>query len=203
MRFIALILALASSAFAAPPAKRDVVVFVGDSLTAGYGLSPEEAYPALIQRRWEEQGLPWKVRNAGVSGATTADALHNLDWTLTDDVRLVFVAIGANDGLRGLPVAAAKKNIAAILEAARRRGAKVALAGMRVPSNYGPAYTQAFQAMYPALAKAHRVKLLPFLLEGIALDPKYTIEDGMHPNAAGQRLIAERVLAFLKKEGLP
>jgi acyl-CoA thioesterase-1 len=193
-------LLLAAAALAAPAKK--TVLFLGDSLTAGYGVSPEEAYPALIDEDWRKRGLPLEARDAGVSGATTADALSNLDWTLTPDVKLVFLEIGANDGLRGLPVASAQKNIGAIIEACRKKRIPVALAGMKVPPNYGAAYSKAFEAMYPKLAKKYRVKLMPFLLEGVAGDPKLTQPDGLHPTAEGHKRIAADVETFLEKNKL-
>lgn len=191
---------LAGRLCSAADAPRNVVLFLGDSLTAGYGVAPEEAYPALLDERWKKEGLALVARNAGVSGATTEDAAADLDWTLTPDVRLVFLAIGANDGLRGLPVDKARRNIAAIIEACRKRHIEVVLAGMKIPPNYGAAYSRSFEAIYPRLAQKYRLKLLPFLLEGVAGDPKLNIEDGLHPNADGHKIIADRLEAFFKKE---
>jgi acyl-CoA thioesterase I len=193
-------LLLFSLVCAAP--KRDVVLFVGDSLTAGYGLSPEEAYPALLEKRWRKDGVPLRARNAGVSGATTAGTLENLDWSLAEDVKLVFLCIGANDGLRGLDLEKSRANIAAIVKKARAKGLPVVLAGMKLPPNYGRDYARRFAAVYPAVASEQKLKLLPFLLEGVAGDPKLNLGDGIHPNAAGHRVVARRVDDFLKKEGL-
>lgn len=189
-------------AFWAPAAEPPVVLFLGDSLTAGYGLSAAEAYPALLQKRWEKRGLPWKARNAGVSGATTAGTLESLSWNLTPDVKLVFLAIGANDGLRGLPAAQTRKNIAAIIERCRAAGARVILAGMKIPPNYGEEYSAAFEKNYAALAARYKLKLLPFLLEGVAGRRDKNLDDGIHPNADGHELIAGRVDAFFTKEKL-
>jgi acyl-CoA thioesterase-1 len=195
------VLALLLAAAVAVPQK-NVVLFLGDSLTAGLGVAPEEAYPALLAQDWRKRGVPLAARNAGVSGATTADALAQLDWTLTDDLRLVFLEIGANDGLRGLPVAQAARNIAAILERCRKKGIPVALAGMKLPPNYGRAYAEAFERMYPRLAKRYHVKLMPFLLEGVAGDAKLNQADGLHPTADGHKIVARNVEAFLRKEKL-
>lgn len=192
-----LLLALCSGA-AEPP----VVLFLGDSLTAGYGLSAEEAYPALLQKRWEKRGLAWKARNAGVSGATTAGTLESLSWNLTPDVKLVFLAIGANDGLRGLPVEQTRKNIAAVIERCRAAGARVALAGMKIPPNYGEEYSSAFEKTYASLAARYKLKLLPFLLEGVAGLRDKNLEDGIHPNGEGHKVIADKVDGFLTKERL-
>jgi acyl-CoA thioesterase-1 len=194
---------LLAAALAAPAAaEKNVILFLGDSLTAGYGLAPEEAYPALLAQRWSKEGLGWKVRNAGVSGITTAGVVENLDWNLADDVRTVFLAIGANDGLRGLPLAETRKNISLIMEKARKKGARVALAGIKIPPNYGQAYSRGFEKLYPELAKRHKAKLLPFLLDGVAGRPDLNIEDGIHPNARGHRAMADLVDRFFKKEGL-
>jgi acyl-CoA thioesterase I len=191
-----------AQAIAPAAAPRDVILFLGDSLTAGYGVTQEEAYPVLLAARWEKEGVPFKARNAGVSGATTAGLLESLDWSLAPDVHTVLLAVGANDGLRGLSLMQSRKNISAIIEEARRRGIRVVLAGMKIPPNYGEAYIRDFQSMYAELAQSHGLKRLPFLLEGVAGDPRYNIEDGIHPNAAGHRLIAERVDRFFKKEGI-
>ena len=194
-------LILASSLNAAT-GKKQVVLFLGDSLTAGLGVEPEEAYPALVGERWKKDGLPFEARNAGVSGATTADALENLDWSLTPDVGIVFLELGANDGLRGLSLDASRKNLAAIIEKIKGRGARVVLAGMLLPPNYGKDYTSRFKAMYQGLAHRYGLKLLPFLLEGVAGRPQLNGEDGIHPNAAGHKIVAEHVHDFFAKEGL-
>jgi acyl-CoA thioesterase-1 len=190
------------AAASAASSQRNVVLFLGDSLTAGYGVSAEEAYPSLLDARWKAAGSPWRARNAGTSGETTAGALESLDWSLAPDVRLLVLAIGANDGLRGLSAAQSEKNIARIIEKARKKGVAVALAGMKVPPNYGREYARDFEAVYPRLAKRYRLKLLPFLLEGVAGHPELNIQDGIHPNAAGQRVVARRVGEFLDKQGL-
>lgn len=183
-----------------PAAERPVALFLGDSLTAGYGLAAEEAYPALLQKRWDERGLRWRARNAGVSGATTAGTLESLGWNLTPEVKVVFLAVGANDGLRGLSLAQTRKNLAAIIERCRRAGARVVLAGMKLPPNYGEDYTARFERTYAELAARYKVKLLPFLLEDVAGRREYNLDDGIHPNAEGHKLIADRVDRFLTRE---
>jgi acyl-CoA thioesterase-1 len=182
---------------------QSVALFVGDSLSAGYGVDPEEAWPALVAEEWAKRGLPWRARNAAVSGSTSAGALEAVKWALTPDVKLVFVCIGANDGLRGTPLRETKANVDALLRELKKDGRAVALAGMKIPPNYGKPYADGFAALFPELARAHRVPLLPFLLEGVAAVPSLNLPDGIHPNAEGQKVIAKTVLAFLDKEGLP
>lgn len=182
---------------------RDVVLFVGDSLTAGYGVTLEEAYPALVGERWRAGGARLKARNAGVSGATSAGLLENLGWSLTPDLAAVVVAVGANDGLRGLDLAELEKNIDAVLAQVQSSGARAVLAGMRIPPNYGADYTRRFEAIYPRLAKKRGVTLVPFLLEGVAGVKELNQTDGIHPNAAGHRRVAETVAAALAAAGLP
>jgi acyl-CoA thioesterase I len=203
----AALLLCACSQEPAPPAvsaaSGPVALFVGDSLTAGYGVEPEDAWPALVQAEWERRGLPWRARNAAVSGSTTAGALEAVRWALTPEVRLVFVCIGANDGLRGTPVLQTRKNLDALLALAGEEGRTVVLAGMKVPPNYGPAYARSFEESFPALARKHRAAFLPFLLEGVAARPHLNLPDGIHPNEEGQKVIAKTVLAFFDREGLP
>lgn len=202
------LLAACSRAPAPPPApeaaasKRDVFLFVGDSLTAGYGVAVESAFPALLEERWRREGVPFRARNAGVSGSTTAGVLENLDWSLADDVHTVFLCIGANDGLRGLDLAESRRNIERIVEKARAKGARIVLAGMKLPPNYGREYASSFESIYPAVAKELGLELMPFLLDGIGGQASMNIEDGIHPNEAGHARIAENVHRFLRERGL-
>ena len=179
-------------------AAQPVVVALGDSLTAGLGVAPDEAYPALIEARLRREGYPYRVVNAGVSGDTSAGALRRVDWVLRTKPDVVIVALGANDGLRGLPVEALRDNLEAIVSRLRGGGARVLLAGMRVPPNYGDDYTRAFAAVFPAVAKRTGVPLAPFLLDGVAGDPRLNQPDGIHPTAEGQRLMAERLWPHLR-----
>ena len=175
-----------------------VIVVLGDSLTAGLGVAADEAYPALVQARLRREGFAYRVVNAGVSGDTTAGGLRRLDWVLRSRPAIVIVALGANDGLRGLPVAAMRDNLVAIVTRLRGAGARVLLAGMRMPPNYGDAYTRAFAETFARVARQTRVALLPFLLDGVAGDPALNQPDGIHPNAAGQRVVAETVWRALR-----
>jgi acyl-CoA thioesterase-1 len=188
---------------AAPAAaKGPVALFVGDSLTAGYGVDREEAWPTLVGADWAKRGLAWRERDAAVSGATSAGVAEEVAWALTPEVKLVFVCVGGNDGLRGVPPAQMKKNLDALLRSLQKRGVRVALAGMKLPPNYGATHTQAFEAVFPALARELKVPFMPFLLEGVAAVPGLNQDDGIHPNAAGHKKVAAAVEAFLDKEGL-
>lgn len=190
---------VASVMLTAPaPAEAPRLVFLGDSLTAGYGLDAREAFPALIQERIRARGWTWTVMNAGVSGDTTAGALRRLDRIFRKRVDVLFVCLGANDGLRGLPPEASERNLRAIVARGKREGAQVVLAGMRLPENYGPDYRARFETMYARIARQERVALLPFLLEEVALRPELNQNDGIHPNAEGTRRVAGRVWSTLE-----
>jgi len=179
-------------------ASRPRVVILGDSLTAGLGLPIEQSYPSLLQERLTESGLDYEVVNAGVSGDTSAGGLSRLDWALDGDVRVLVVALGGNDGLRGLPVEQLKRNLATIIERAHARGIAVILAGMEAPPNYGREYIVAFHKVYPALASQYHVPLVPFLLQGVAGSDALNQRDGIHPTAAGARIVAANVWTVLK-----
>lgn len=193
-----LLLALLAVAAAAGAQEARVIVALGDSLTAGWGVAPEEAYPALLERRLAREGYAYRVVNAGVSGDTTAGGLRRVDWVLRSGPEIVVVALGANDGLRGQPVAAMRDNLAAIVRRLLDARVQVLLAGMRVPPNYGAGYARQFAAAFPAVARQAGVALMPFLLDGVAGDPRLNQADGIHPNAEGQRVIAERLWPHLR-----
>lgn len=186
--------AVAQPEQSAPP----TVVFLGDSLTAGLGLGEEEAFPALVGRALAERGLALRVVNAGVSGDTTAGGLARLDWLLTQKPAVVFVALGANDGLRAQPLPTIESTLVEIVRRSRAAGAAVVLAGMRMPPNYGPEYTRGFEALYARIARELELPFLPFLLDGVAAIPELNQPDGIHPTAEGQRRIAELVLPVLE-----
>jgi acyl-CoA thioesterase-1 len=181
----------------APAADEPLVVFLGDSLTAGYGLGGEQAYPALVEKRLEEEGIPIKVLNAGVSGDTTAGGLARLDWLLSQKPDVVVVGLGGNDGLRGLPLEQAEHNLREIVRRAKAAGARVLLLGMQIPPNYGPEYAQGFSGMYPRLAKEMDVPLVPFLLEGVGGVAGLNQADGIHPTAEGQEKVADLVTPYV------
>ena len=192
-------LAVTPQAFGAVQAQR-TVVFLGDSLTAGYGLAPQESFPSLVQARIRAAGLNWKVVNAGVSGDTSAGARARLDFIFSQKPRLIFLCIGANDGMSGLPVTELEGNLRAILDRARSARVRVILAGIKLPENYGDDYREAFRSVFPRLAKEYRLPFLPFLLEGVAMSPGLNQEDGIHPNAAGARQVAANVWKLLEPE---
>jgi acyl-CoA thioesterase-1 len=181
----------------APGLTQGTLVFLGDSLTAGQGLSKEHAFPALIEARLASEGRPWKVVNAGISGDTTAGGVARLDWVFRQKVDVLFLCLGANDGLRGVPVVETERNLRLILDRARKEGTRVVLAGIQLPENYGTDYRTGFARIFPRLAKEYQIPLLPFLLEGVAMDPKLNQPDGIHPNAEGARRVADRVWAAL------
>lgn len=193
LRAVAAALLLLAGAGPAIAAGERVLVVLGDSLTAGLGVTPDEAYPALLQARLRREGLAYRVVNAGVSGDTSAGGRRRLDWVLRTRPAVVVVALGANDGLRAQPVAALRDNLIAIVTRLRTAGARVLLVGMRLPPNYGAAYADGFAGTFTEAARATSVPLLPFLLEGVAGDPALNQADGIHPNAAGHRVIAETV----------
>lgn len=181
----------------APQASTGTLVFLGDSLTAGLGLPREEAFPALIEARLAAEGRPWKVVNAGISGDTTAGGAARLDWIYRQKVDVMFVCLGANDGLRGIPVHETERNLRTILARARKEGTRVVLAGIQLPGNYGTSYRAAFARIFPRLAKEFQIPLLPFLLEGVAMEPSLNQSDGIHPNAAGARRVADHAWTAL------
>jgi acyl-CoA thioesterase-1 len=181
----------------APAADRVVLAF-GDSLTAGAGVLPDEAYPALLDARLRREGYAYRVINAGVSGDTTAGARRRLPWALRTNPAIVIVALGANDGLRGRPVASMRDDLAVIAEGFTRAGARVLLAGMRLPPNYGDAYTREFARAYVEVARRPGVTFMPFLLEDVAGNPRLNQADGIHPTAAGHRVMAEHLWPYLR-----
>jgi acyl-CoA thioesterase-1 len=174
------------------------VVVLGDSLTAGLGLAVDEAYPALLERRLTAAGFRYHVVNAGISGDTSAGGVSRLESALEGNVRILIVALGANDGLRGLPPEQLKQNLSQIIERAQARGISVILAGMEAPPNFGAEYTTAFHNIYPALAKQYHLPLVPFLLAGVAGVPELNQRDQMHPTAEGDRIVADTVWKALE-----
>lgn len=177
---------------------RPRIVILGDSLTAGLGLPPAEAYPTLLQKRLDKEGLKYAVVNAGVSGDTSAGGLARLEWALDGDVRVLIVALGGNDGLRGLPAEELKGNLAQIIERAQKRHIQVILAGMEAPPNFGQSYIVSFHQIYPELAKEYKVSLVPFLLQGVAGIDTLNQRDGIHPTAEGARIVADNIWPVLR-----
>lgn len=182
----------------APGAARPRILAFGDSLTAGYGIQKSESYPSVLQRMLDERGFVYEVVNSGVSGETTAGGRRRIEKALDGDVRIVVIALGGNDGLRGLPPADLKANLEAMVDAAKAKGARVLLAGMEAPPQMGAAYTREFRDVYRAVAKQRGVELLPFLLEGVAGEPELNQADSIHPNPEGARIVAETVFGALE-----
>jgi acyl-CoA thioesterase I len=181
----------------APPARPRIVAF-GDSLTAGLGLLEQEAYPAILQRKIDEAGYEFEVINAGLSGDTSAGGVRRLDWALEGNVRVLIVAFGGNDGLRGLPIAQMKENLTTIIDNARERGIVVILAGMEAPPNFGQEYASAFRQAFRDVALQERVLFIPFLLNNVAGNRALNQADGIHPNQQGSEIIAETVWGVLE-----
>jgi acyl-CoA thioesterase-1 len=177
------------------------VLFLGDSLTEGYGINPDFAYPALIEKKIKDEGNKnIVVINGGVSGSTTSSGLKRLQWYSKRKPTHMVLALGANDGLRGLKVDQSEKNLRSIIEAAQKQGMKVILAGMKMPTNYGTDYRENFEAMYPKLSKEYKIPLIPFLLDNVGGVAKLNLPDGIHPNPEGHKILAETVWKVLKDE---
>lgn len=176
------------------------ILFFGNSLTAGIGLDPEEAFPALIQKKLDSLGLEYEVINAGLSGETTASGKNRLDWVLNQKVDVFILELGANDGLRGIPLKETRNNLQAIISAVRKKNSntKIILAGMQIPPNLGKAYTTEFKEIFPSLADKNSALLIPFLLEDVAGIPTLNQDDGIHPTKEGQIIVANNVWKILE-----
>lgn len=181
-----------------PEDNAPVIVAFGDSLTAGYGLAEEQSYPSLLQARLSREGYPYRVVNAGVSGDTSAGGLARLDWVLQQPIKVMILCLGANDGLRGTDPDAMRANLDAIIRRTRQTGATVVLAGMHMPTNYGPDYTRRYDAVFSALARKYNLPFLPFLLAGVAANPNLNQADGIHPTAEGAQIVEANVWKVLK-----
>jgi acyl-CoA thioesterase-1 len=198
LRFYLALAALAILTGAAPPTR--TILFLGDSITAGYGLEPTHAYPALIQARIDAKRWKFKVVNAGQSGDTSAGGLNRLNWLLKNRIDVLVLELGGNDGLRGLPAETTKKNLQAIIDGTKAKypEARIILAGMKVPPNMGKEYGKQFEAIFPALAKSNKAALIPFVLEGVGGVRELNLPDGIHPTAKGQEIVAANVWKVLE-----
>lgn len=175
-----------------------LIVAFGDSLTAGSGVAPEQSYPSQLQRLLDQSNYSYRVVNAGIGGNTSADGLSRLQSIIDLNPRLVVLELGANDGLRGLPIAAVRKNLETIIERLQAAGIPIILAGMYIPPNYGPEYSQQFHQMYVELAKKYQLALIPFILENVAGRPELNLDDGIHPTGQGYRVVAKTVFEAIR-----
>lgn len=189
----------ASDSSVVRPDRKSVVV-LGDSLAAGYGLDPSEAFPALLQKKIDGAGLSFTIVNAGVSGDTSAGGLRRIDWQLKRSVDVLVLELGGNDGLRGIAVGSTRTNLQAIIDRTKQKypQVKIVIAGMQMPSNMGVEYTAAFRRIFPELAKANDAALIPFLLEGVGGKPELNLPDLIHPTAEGHKIVAENAWQILK-----
>jgi acyl-CoA thioesterase-1 len=175
------------------------IAMLGDSLTAGYGLPPQEALPVKLEKALKAAGRDVTIANHGVSGDTTAGGLSRLDWMMADKPKLVLVALGGNDALRGVDPAETERNLDAIITRIKAEGAAVMLFGMAAPRNFGPEYTKAFDGLYPRLAEKHKIPLYPFLLDGVAMERDLNQTDGIHPNVKGVDVLVSRIAPAVSK----
>jgi acyl-CoA thioesterase-1 len=194
------ILMISVMSLALDRAPNGVILFLGDSITAGYGLDVSQAYPELIQKKIDSSGWNFKTVNAGQSGDTTAGGLSRLDWLLKNKIDVLVLELGANDGLRGVPVPQIKKNLQAIIDRTKAQypGVKIIIAGMKVPPNFGGEYGRQFEAIFPELAKKNDATLIPFVLQGVGGVRELNLADGIHPTARGQQIVAENVWKALQ-----
>ena len=182
-----------------PPANifNGTIIAVGNSLTAGLGVAEEEAYPALLEEKLQQNGHNWQVINAGISGETSSGALSRINWIIAQQPDIVILETGANDGMRGIPPRIIKENISQTVHLLKKSNIEVVLAGMQMLQNLGPVYTKQFAEIYPAVAKEQQVIFIPFLLEEVAGNPSLNLQDTIHPNPAGHRIIAQTVYPFV------
>jgi len=182
----------------APTKQLPKVVFLGDSIAAGLHLAADQAFPALLKQRLEARNAPFELLNAGVSGDTSSGGLRRIDWLLKQAPRVVVIELGANDGMRGLPVAIIERNLRAIISKVEAAKARVLLLGVRIPPSYGPEYVAAFESIYPRLATELQLAFVPFFMDGVAGVPELNLPDGIHPTARGHVLLAETLTAPLR-----
>jgi acyl-CoA thioesterase-1 len=200
IRFQFWTIALAAGLLASTAAAEKNIVFLGDSLSAGYGVEPEQAFPSLVAQKIRDANLPYAVENAGVSGDTTAGGLRRVDWLLQKNIDVLVLELGGNDGLRGLPIEAMKMNLQAIIAKVRAKNpeAKIVIAGMQIPPNLGADYSTRFRDAFQQLAAENHATLIPFLLEGVGGLRNLNQPDMIHPNAEGHRIVAENVWRMLE-----
>lgn len=196
MKFLLLAALLSYSTFAW---SQTHILFLGDSLSEGYGLPEEQSFPRLVEKKLNAKKRDVVVTNGGVSGSTTASGLNRLKWHLKKKTDVLVLELGANDGLRGLKITKTKENLLNIIQHAKKQNVKVLLLGLIMPPNYGNAYVNEFSEMYKSISKSENVKMLPFLLDKVAGNPELNLPDGVHPNAKGHEIIASQVADFVEK----
>ena len=181
--------------------EKPTILFYGDSITAGYGIGTENAFPSLIQKKLDESDMAYSVVNAGLSGETSAGGLNRIDWVLKRPIAIFVLELGANDGLRGLPLEETEKNLQKIIDKVKSKNpdVKILIAGMKVPPNMGPDYAKKFEVMFEALSNTNQANLIPFLLEGVGGNPDLNLPDGIHPNVKGHEILADNVWSSLIK----
>lgn len=197
---ISMMMSIMAAQRPATPDPRPVILAFGDSLTAGYGTPPGSGYPEQLQKRLDGLGYRYRVVNMGISGDTTSGGIARLKAGLNQKPSIVILELGANDGLRGLPLTQTQANLEEMVTAFRKTGATVVMAGMTLPRNYGPAYVTAFEKVFKDLAAKHRLPLIPFFLDGVAGKPQLTLPDFLHPNAAGYRIVVDIVMKTLQPQ---
>jgi acyl-CoA thioesterase-1 len=195
--FVFLFACFGQSANRGSHAETLTMLILGDSLTSGYGLDPQHAFPAQLEKKLQSLGRNVSVRNGGVAGDTSAGGRARLEWALSDKPDAVMVELGANDGLRGLEPSQLRENLAAIITVLKKRGIGVLLAGMLAPPNFGERYSREFNQVYPDLAKSHGVEFYPFFLDGVAAQQALNQKDGIHPNSSGVAIIVDRMLPYV------
>lgn len=196
--FFILIFSLISFAQKNVPSENKKLVIVGDSLSEGYGVTKASAYPALIEKKLKDDQKNWTVVNSSESGSTSASAPGRIQWIVKTKPQVIFIALGANDGLRGLTIQQMENNLSKAIEIAQASNIKVILGGMYAPPNYGKEYAEKFKAVYPRLAKKYKLHLVPFILDKVAGNPKLNLPDGLHPNEAGHKVMAETIYQSIK-----
>lgn len=176
------------------------MVIIGDSLTEGLGVAKESSYPSILEKKINDSGKKWVVINSGISGSTTASALERVKWVTKQPVDLILLVLGANDGLRGIKIEESAKNLSNAIEEIKKKNIKVILVGIYVPPNYGKEYSDNFKKMYVNVAKKHKLKFIPFILEDVAGNPKLNLADGIHPNEEGHKIISEKLFNAIKDQ---
>ncbi len=192
-----MILPLSKPSEAAEDRRQKWIIAFGDSLTAGYGVAPGEAYPALLEKKLKDEHYSYRVINAGISGDTTTGGLSRVEAVIRKKPDIVILELGANDGLRGTSLSLIRSNLDQMISRLKKKRIKILLAGMKLPPNYGPEYTNEFNQIYLSLAKEHKIPLIPFFLEGTAVQEKYNQGDGIHPTAEGYKIITANLWPYL------